>query len=474
MNEQLFNPDTHICCGGALHPRIANGSIQGCCSSTIYNSRKTLCCSGIHYPQYRPDRNACCGSTIYSFKDEMCCGYKVHKLNFARLCCGNETFDAFLQQCFHDTEVMNAYESKCGDTKYDTRKQMCCNKVLITENPRGLRCCGSATFNYSLNDCVENKIVTKGYLLCNKYGEYNPLTHDCCEGDLRRRSGSWWRCCGGEMINYEVENCCAGKGYNKRNEQCCGGNVTKIEDTCCAGQALDPKTQVCCGKTLFSNEEIMQKNETHHDKCCTTVHGQISYDSANFVCSWKKNTVSRKSNRPICGRREYNPRKDLCCNSRVFKKALRRGMKCCMPSASIYNSRTHVCCYGVKKVGNRCWKANFRRTKFRRRCPRSCGRRKMTLKKYCKISQGTYLHRPISRLESKMKKQFKSIEGGESCKCVYKRKIRKDSCILTGGRCMSYREIIGILVVKKRKFILWYFQSNRKRKDQTRFCASNL
>ncbi|XP_062595470.1 galaxin-like [Saccostrea cucullata] len=472
-NEQYFNPDTHICCGGSLYPRIANGTVQDCCKSTIYNSRKTLCCGGIHYPIYSPDSNACCGSTIYSFKNEMCCGYKVHKLNFTRLCCGNETFDAFLQQCYQDTEVMNVFESKCGDTRYDTRKQMCCNQVLRTGNHRGLRCCGSVTFNNSLNDCVEKKVVTKGRLLCQNQGEYNPLTHDCCEGEIKRRNGSWWRCCGSIIINYEVENCCAGKGYHKRNEQCCGGSVTKIEDTCCDGQILDPQNQVCCGKTLFANEEIIQKNNTEDDKCCVTAHGQISYNSANFVCSWERNIVSRKNNRTLCGRREFNPKEDLCCNSRIFKKALQKGMQCCMPSASIYNSRTHTCCFGIKKVGKRCWKTKIRQIRFRRRCPRRCVRKKMTLKKYCKTSLDTYLHRPISRLGSKMKKQLRLIERGGSCKCVYKRKIRRDSCKLTRDRCFSYRELTGILVSKKRKFILWYFQRNRKGIDQTRFCPSN-
>lgn len=96
----------------------------------------------------------------------MCCGSQIHRLNSTRLCCGNETFDARLQWCSSDLGTMAMHENKCGEMKYDIRKNMCCNKKLIPRKQNDARCCGSSAFNHSSHYCLREKILRKGFLWC--------------------------------------------------------------------------------------------------------------------------------------------------------------------------------------------------------------------------------------------------------------------------------------------------------------------
>ena len=94
---------------------------------------------------------------------------------------------------------------------------------------------------------------------------------------------------------------------------------------------------------------MLQKRLPYHDRCCPTwPDGGTSYDSENFVCTLENKVVRKANRQQLCGREEYNPSVDLCCNSRVFKNASRDGMSCCLPNASIYNPKTHDCCNGTK------------------------------------------------------------------------------------------------------------------------------
>ena len=94
-------------------------------------------------------------------------------------------------------------------------------------------------------------------------------------------------------------------------------------------------------------EKIIQKKNIYDDKCCSR-DGGMSYDSVNFVCTMENKIVKKANQRTLCGREEYNPSHDLCCNYRVFKNASRDGMSCCPPNASIYNPKTPDCCHGTK------------------------------------------------------------------------------------------------------------------------------
>lgn len=126
-----------------------------------------------------------------------------------------------------------------------------------------------------------------------------------------------------------------------------------MEDICCSGQRLDQTTQVCCFKTLFREEEIVQKSELYHDKCCQTLKGGVSFDSVNSFCSYSNKVENKSLADPECKRQNYDSEKDLCCNSKLFRNALKDGMACCHPSASIYNPKSHVCNFGVPKKRKR-------------------------------------------------------------------------------------------------------------------------
>lgn len=96
----------------------------------------------------------------------MCCGVNLHKLQFTSLCCGNQTYNAREKQCFQNMIIIGLWESKCGDDNYDTREHICCKKTLIHKNSSSLRCCGSSSFDPSINECVGNRIIQKGYQWC--------------------------------------------------------------------------------------------------------------------------------------------------------------------------------------------------------------------------------------------------------------------------------------------------------------------
>lgn len=451
--------NTHICCGRKLHPRYVNGSVQGCCRDKIYNQQKSICCNGVYYSDMNPDLYGCCGSSAYRYTQQMCCGVNLHKLQFTSLCCGNQTYNAREKQCFQNMIIIGLWESKCGDDNYDTREHICCKKTLIHKNSSSLRCCGSSSFDPSINECVGNRIIQKGYQWCQHLGEYDAKSHDCCNGQILKRNGSSWRCCGNLMIDYDKKSCCAGKGFNKRNKTCCGGQIIDVGDECCSEQKLNQTTQVCCGKTLLRNEEIVQKSKPSHDKCCPTRGGGVSYDSVNYICTFEYRVASKSSLETLCGRKEYNPREDLCCNSKLFKNALKDGMACCHPSASIYNPKSHVCCFGVRKKGISC-----QRTRNRLRCPRTCKLKKISLRRYCNNTQG---NRGRYEIIANMKKQMILIKDKKSCRCVYK--IRRKNMSCKGGKCISFRSIIGISVEKANNVTL-YIKRQHEKKVQ-RLCS---
>ncbi|XP_061173368.1 galaxin-like [Saccostrea echinata] len=361
--DNLYNSTTHICCNQILRPKSRLNERISCCGSDPYDPEKSLCCNGIKHEK-SSKLYGCCDTKPYRLSHDMCCISKVHGQAKKMQCCGTETFDRERQYCYNDHEILDLYEGKCGNTKYSTLEHVCCDRNLIS-NKKGRRCCGSSLFNPKVNDCDMKHIVQRGFLWCES-GEYNPDTHDCCEGQLKKKNGSSWRCCGARIINYDVYGCCgAGHPYNKRNEQCCGGNIIKTEEKCCANQHMN-STQLCCGKTRYRNEEVIIKKEPYHDKCCPHKCGGISYDSVNSVCSWENTVIEKTKTFNICGEKTYNPEVDLCCNLKIFKKKRQKGMKCCYPSSTIYHPKTHFCENGeIKSL-----------------CPARC--EKITLKNFCK------------------------------------------------------------------------------------------
>lgn len=240
------------------------------------------------------------------------------------------------------------------------------------------------------------------------------------------------------MIDYDIESCCAGINFNKRINKCCGGKIIQMEDVCCSNQKLDQTTQVCCSKTFLRREEIVHKSASYHDKCCPTRLGGMSYDSVNSMCTYEYRVVNKSMLRPRCGREIYDPKKDLCCNSKLFENALKDGMLCCHPSASIYNPKTDVCCFGKRKKGKSC-----KKLKYRLRCPHRCKLKKMKLKRYCRRFLSKTGNFKIIR---NMRRQPGSIKRSNSCRCLYARRIQKQSC--KGKHCVSFKNFIGISVEK--------------------------
>ncbi|XP_052698861.1 usherin-like isoform X1 [Crassostrea angulata] len=440
-DNAVYNKRTQLCCGGQLRPRsVLNESVE-CCGTSPYNSKESLCCNGCLYENKNPEKYHCCGSKPYTFYKDMCCKSEVYEWSDKSLCCGNRTYNRDLQYCFNKQEILDIHESKCNGVKYDTRESVCCGDTTLHPYSNNQRCCGFEIFDRRSHDCVYHHIVTKGNSWCNTEGEYNTTTHACCEGHRKEKTGKSWLCCGKDMINYNVEDCCGGKIFNIRNHQCCSGQILKMEDVCCSGQRLNQTTQVCCGKTLFRKQEIVQKSASYHDKCCPTLGGGVSYDSVNFVCNYNDTVVNKSLLDPLCKGQRYDPKKDLCCNSKLFKNALKKGWSCCHPSASIYNSKKHVCCSGVRKKGKSC-----RKPRNRIRCPRRCKLKKLNLKRYCKrflSNTGRFeVIRNIRRL----------IKRSKSCRCVYAERQKK-AC--KGKQCVSIKKVIGISVEEENTTTLY-------------------
>ncbi|XP_062595466.1 uncharacterized protein LOC134256820 isoform X1 [Saccostrea cucullata] len=443
--DVLYNTSTHVCCEAILRPKSRLNERISCCGTDPYDPDRSLCCNGIKYEK-SSKLYGCCDTKPYRFSHDMCCISKVYGQSKKMQCCGTETFDREKQYCYNDNEILGLNEGKCGERRYSTLKHMCCDQTLIA-NRKGYRCCGSSLFNPKVNDCDMKHIVQKGFLWCES-GNYNPDTHDCCEGQVMKRGETSWRCCGARMINYDVNGCCgAGHPFNKRNQQCCGGNVIQIEGKCCANQQMN-STQLCCGKTKDRHEEIITKKEPYHDKCCPHKCGGVSYDSVNSICSWENIVINKTKTFNICGKKRYNPKVDLCCNQKLFKKKREKGMTCCNPSSIIYHPKTHFCENGeIKSI-----------------CPAKC--KNITLKNFCKKEN------PRTRTIKKGKiiaKEFRNLlENHKTCQCVYARDQGR-KCKRNGKQCRrnrKKRKLMGIFVVKTRinsraRDIFWYLKSKR-------------
>lgn len=65
---ELNKSNTHICCGGSLHPRYVDGSIHKCCRDKVYNGRKSICCNGVYYQDKSPgDKAQLIQTIVYYF-----------------------------------------------------------------------------------------------------------------------------------------------------------------------------------------------------------------------------------------------------------------------------------------------------------------------------------------------------------------------------------------------------------------------
>ncbi|XP_078314541.1 uncharacterized protein LOC144619699 isoform X3 [Crassostrea virginica] len=418
-----FDKRFNICCGGQLRPKPELDTPVACCGTDPITDKNSLCCNGTLYSK-NPNEYGCCGSKPYEFRKDRCCQDTVYKLSEKEECCKNRTFNRFEQQCYREQEVLNITDNKCGGVVYNTRVFECCGGRL---HPfyKGVECCKSEAYNLSSHTCAHGHVVRKHFSWCKASGEYDPEQYGCCEGRLKRKTKWSWRCCGSELIDYDDYDCCAGKKFNKRNENCCGGRVIQKEETCCAGKVLNRPTQVCCEKTLLMEEKIIRKKNTYDDKCCSTSDGGESFDSVNFVCTMENKIVKKANQRTLCGKEEYNPSVDLCCNSRVFKNAYRDGMSCCLPNASIYNPKTHDCCHGTK--------IKHIRYTFIRKCKPSS--KKMTLKRLCKLKE---------------KFKIQRIKGIKLNSCLYKIRQRKVN------KCQKQIKVIGKFTIQKRNKTIFY------------------
>lgn len=88
----------------------------------------------------------------------------------------------------------------------------------------------------------------------------------------------------------------------------------------------------------------------------------------------------------------------------------------------------------------------------------------MHFKKYFSLSTG---NRGRYEIIANMKKQMILIKDNKSCRCVYK--IRRKDMSCEGGKCISFRNIIGISVEKANNVTL-YIKRQHEKKVQ-RLCS---
>ncbi|XP_078313955.1 uncharacterized protein LOC111130829 [Crassostrea virginica] len=288
----------------------------------------------------------------------MCCDSQLHELQYTKFCCGNKTYDVYEKYCFQDQEILNLWENKCGGHKYDTREFICCRETLINRTHQDLRCCGSTSFNTNLQNCIDKRVVSKGYRWCPNCGglvcgsgrgmfRYDTKNELCCNGTLY-------------SVNSNV-SCCHNTPFDKRFNICCGGQLRPKPEldtpvACCGTDPITDKNSLCCNGTLYSKNPNeygccgSKPYEFRKDRCCQDIVYKLSeredccknrtFNKFDQYCYWEQEVLNITDNK--CGGVVYNTRLFACCGGRLHP--FYKGVDCCKSEA--YNLSSQTCAYG--------------------------------------------------------------------------------------------------------------------------------
>ena len=205
--SRMYDPRTHVCCGGKRVYALTHAHKQACCSDRLYSTMGSLCCSGRVYAQYDANqmRMRCCGQLTFNPLTDTCCDGAVTKGVGDGRCC----------------------RTSQGVLAYDPASHLCCQgpgggKLWSRGNGTGtaLYCCGAETFEPSTSICCAGNVrrlrSTSVRPACCGSVAYDAARQHCCGGKVpeRRQAAASAMCCGGKMIDGARKICCSGKAQS--------------------------------------------------------------------------------------------------------------------------------------------------------------------------------------------------------------------------------------------------------------------
>eukprot|EP00111_Clytia_hemisphaerica_P016349 TCONS_00048397-protein len=238
--------------------------------------------------------------------------------------------------------------------KDNERKQQLCMKKY---SPKRFRCCeGRAHF-------IPSRRIK---YLCCRGKAYVPTSHLCCGMEVQRKVVSGQRtgikkccagknpyepgkelCCNKEVISSKRYGCCRNKKYERAFATCCSGKITPIlsmnpnaEIGCCGDEAYDMKEKICCAGKLgdFVDDSIgvgqhqlrqpqlphISESGRQHTRCCNNQ----AYDSRTKMCC---NGLKKKEAglTECCFGRMIDPTKVICCNYGIQELKYGKNTGCC-------------------------------------------------------------------------------------------------------------------------------------------------
>ncbi|BFZ07923.1 hypothetical protein BsWGS_10962 [Bradybaena similaris] len=380
--KTTYFQSSHLCCGGKVVNRYhaiegsrtklctSNDEFcreQVCCGNTTVEKNSSLCCQNTHVLLNQAqilEREIlqCCGAKVMNITTHFCCGGSAFPINSLFACCGDTTYLRSIQKCldhFSPPRVVNTYENYCGDSKYDTMKNSCCNGVLNDvperdpENPAELNahraCCESIAYNSTKNKCCRSRgtkftthiIPNEANVYCCGDGWYNNRHQDCHEGVVLVKMPGKIRCAF-EYIDGVSEKCCGDAlSYNPDSHDCCEGDRTSIiskHEACCNGEGMNDN-ELCCGEQIRCI-----KRHSDDDECCynSQTHNGTTYNSKNHeYCVEEEVMIVPPGAKPCTRSNYYYPATQICCGDRV-ENASAGYDQCC--GTKPYKSKSQQCC----------------------------------------------------------------------------------------------------------------------------------
>ena len=117
-------------------------------------------------------------------------------------------------------------------------------------------------------------------------------------------------------------------------------NITGYSNTCCGTQKFDYSTEVCCDR----DKKIPKPPGAEVNAWLTCCGDEVVANPTTQICIDGKIRSRKGPFYGACGKRQYDFRRQLCCDDRLHRTNVNLG--CCsttkVPQA--YDTRTHLCC----------------------------------------------------------------------------------------------------------------------------------
>jgi len=312
---------------------------------TSYNSLKQICCNGTVYDQSDSNSLSCCGDISYDYTTSICClNNKVldnpdnTTTAFSYGCCfdpvsGNTVAYQYATQRCCNGKVVEQPNDCCGDKGgYDTTKQICCTKYTFDGASQG-------TTEYSINDIADNKTI------CCGLENYDYRKSVCCNDDVvtPKKEGmdedSFGGCCGKEPYDSSKQVCCSNWNGTSMMDTVLY-NINGTANSCCGSQLFDYTSEVCCD----GNKKLPKPQEAEANAWLPCCGDEVITFPPRQICIDGKIHPRRGPTHEVCGREQYDYRRQFCCNDKIYGSF--GDQQCCYSTTvpEVYNTRKQLCC----------------------------------------------------------------------------------------------------------------------------------